>query len=82
MLALANSDELDRSAASRVTDDLCSCKWAISVPLMPPFDGMTEARFVTAKSVVDFSIKYSRFRFVCSEFSSFLQSDVRSANGA
>lgn len=79
VLALANNDEFDRSAVNLVTDVLCSCKWAISVPLILCPGGIIAARFAASMSVVALNKLYSNFSRLCKTFNSLRQSDVRSA---
>lgn len=79
VLALAKSDELELSAVSFVTDDLCSCKCAISVPFMLWPVGISEARFIAAfESLLAFNITYWLFSLLCNRWSSFRQSEFRS----
>lgn len=79
VLPLAKSDELELSAVSFVTDDLCSCKCAINVPFILWPGGMSEARFIAAfESLLAFSITYWVFNLLCNKWSSFRQSEFRS----
>lgn len=79
VLALAKSDELELSAVNFVTDDLCSCRWAISVPFMLWPAGIIDARFIAAfESLFAFSSTYWLFSLLCSICNSLRQSELRS----
>lgn len=79
VLALAKRDELELRAVSFVTDDLCSCRWAISVPFMLWLGGINDARLSAAfESLFAFKSTYWLFSLVCNMWSSFRQSEFLS----
>lgn len=79
VLALAKRDELELRAVSFVTDDLCSCRWAISVPFMLWPGGINDARLSAAfESLFAFKSTYWLFSLVCNMWSSFRQSEFLS----